>query len=321
MADSFGARLRQRRESEQITLAFIAEQTKINLSLLEGLERDDVSHWPAGIFRRAFIRSYALAVNLEPDAVVREFLERYPDPVEVVPTELPLAAGVARAGANDGPPIRLRYLVGSAADSVSRWLASAGTRPAAIQPAVVERAVVEIEPEVVEDATAPYDAGPMTTTPPYEPDLLAVAHLCTELGRVYETREAGPLLQRAACLLDAVGVIVWAWDAQSAELRPALAHGYSDKVLAQLPKVRREADNATAAAFRSTQTCIVNGSDLASGAVTVPLMTSGGCVGVFAAELRHGGEQREPLRALATIFAAQLATLIGTSRLPQAVNA
>ena len=92
-------------------------------------------------------------------------------------------------------------------------------------------------------------------------------------------------------------------------------------MLAQLPKVRREADNATAAAFRSTQTCIVNGSDMASGALTVPLMTSGGCVGVFAAELRHGGEQREPLRALATIFAAQLAILIGTPRFPQAVNA
>ena len=315
MAESFGARLRQRREGEQITLASIAEQTKINLSLLEALERDDVSHWPAGIFRRAFIRAYAHAVNLEPDVVVREFLERYPDPVEVVATEPIPAPGGARAGVSDGPPIRLRYLVGSAADSVSRWLASAGTRPAVVQPAVVE-----VEPAVVENAS-PADRGTVTAPPPYEPDLLAAAHLCTELGRVYETREAGPLLQRAASILDAVGVIVWAWDPQSAELRPALAHGYSDKVLAQLPKVRREADNATAAAFRSTQTCIVNGSDLASGAVTVPLMTSGGCVGVFAAELRHGGEQREPLRALATIFAAQLATLIGTSRLPQAVNA
>jgi transcriptional regulator with XRE-family HTH domain len=321
MADSsFGARLRQRREGEQITLASISEQTKINLSLLEALERDDVSHWPGGIFRRAFIRAYAHAINLEPDVVVREFLERYPDPVEDVAAEPVPAPGVTRAGVSDGPPIRLRYLVGSAADSVSRWLGSAGTRPAVVQPAVVGRAVVEVEQAVVERAT-PADAGPVAITLEYEPDLLAVAHLCTELGRVYETREAGPLLQRAASLLDAVGVIVWAWDAQSAELRPALAHGYSDKVLAQLPKVRREADNATAAAFRSTQTCIVNGSDMASGAVTVPLMTSGGCVGVFAAELRHGGEQREPLRALATIFAAQLATLIGTTRLPQAVNA
>ncbi len=57
MPESFGARLRQRRERQQIALTSIAEQTKISLSLLEALERDDVSHWPAGIFRRAFIRT------------------------------------------------------------------------------------------------------------------------------------------------------------------------------------------------------------------------------------------------------------------------
>jgi GAF domain len=153
------------------------------------------------------------------------------------------------------------------------------------------------------------------------PDLLAAAHLCTDLGRIYERQEAVPLLERVADILDAVGLIVWAWDAQGTELKPALAHGYSDRVLAQLPRVRRDADNATAAAFRSTQTCIVNGSEETSGAVVVPLMTAGGCVGVFAIELQHGGEQREPVRALATIFAAQLATMIGAHRLPQAVNA
>ncbi len=130
-----------------------------------------------------------------------------------------------------------------------------------------------------------------------------------------------PLLRRAAGILDAVGLIVWAWDAQGTELVPALAHGYSDNVLAQLPRVPRDADNATAAAFRSTQTCIVNGSETARGAVVVPLMTSEGCVGVFAVELQRGGEQRESVRALATIFAAQLATLVGTPRLSQAVNA
>ena len=353
MAESFGARLRQQRERQQISLASIAEQTKINVALLEALERDDVSHWPSGIFRRAFIRAYARAFCGEPDAIVREFLERYPDPVEI-PAEPLAAPGAAPPNPNEGPPIRLRYLVGSAAGSLSRlWMGAAGTRPAAaeaavvatprfesrdfasadlspvvfetVDPLVVERDVTDAEnaPVEVTVATAPpLDEVTAATAPPlHEPDLLAAAHLCTELGRIYEPREAGPLLQRAASILDAVGVIVWAWDAQNAELRPALAHGYSDSVLAHLPRVRREADNATAAAFRSTQTCIVNGSEMGSGAVAVPLMTASGCVGVFAAELRHGGEQKEPLRAIATIFAAQLASLIGTARLPQAVNA
>ena len=48
---------------------------------------------------------------------------------------------------------------------------------------------------------------------------------------------------------------------------------------------------------------------MANGAVVVPLMTAGGCVGAFAVELSKGGEKRESVRALATIFAAQLATL------------
>ena len=74
MADSFGARLRQRREDQGIALLTIAEQTKIKLSLLQALERDDVSHWPPGIFRRAYIRAYAHAIGLDPDLIVVDFL-------------------------------------------------------------------------------------------------------------------------------------------------------------------------------------------------------------------------------------------------------
>ena len=78
MSESFGARLRRRREEQQIALATIAERTKIKQSLLEALERDDISHWPTGIFRRAFIRAYALGIGLDPDVVVREFFEVFP---------------------------------------------------------------------------------------------------------------------------------------------------------------------------------------------------------------------------------------------------
>src|SRR5713226_8014194 len=120
MPESLGARLRQRREKEQIALTTIAEQTKIKLSLLEALERDDVSHWPAGIFRRSFIRSYAHAIGLEPDVVVREFLELHPDPIAVLPTALTAALEVGAGSVSPRPPTRLRYLVGTAIGSLSR---------------------------------------------------------------------------------------------------------------------------------------------------------------------------------------------------------
>jgi transcriptional regulator with XRE-family HTH domain len=92
--DSFGSRLRYERERRQIALKSIAESTKIGITLLEGLERDDVSRWPSGIFRKSFIRSYADAIGLDADEIVREFVERHPDPLEV---EIPAPPAVARS--------------------------------------------------------------------------------------------------------------------------------------------------------------------------------------------------------------------------------
>src|SRR5436853_7752541 len=73
-------RLRRERERRQIALSSISANTKISASLFAALERGDVSRWPAGIFRRSFIRAYAGAIGLDPDTVAREFLEQFPDP-------------------------------------------------------------------------------------------------------------------------------------------------------------------------------------------------------------------------------------------------
>jgi hypothetical protein len=48
--------------------------------LFEQLERGDASKWPAGIFGRSYLRAYADAIGLDPDATVREFLAVFPDP-------------------------------------------------------------------------------------------------------------------------------------------------------------------------------------------------------------------------------------------------
>jgi transcriptional regulator with XRE-family HTH domain len=77
---SFGSRMRHERERRKISIAEIAESTKILGALLEGLENDDVSRWPTGFYRRAFMRAYASAIGLDADATVKEFLERFPDP-------------------------------------------------------------------------------------------------------------------------------------------------------------------------------------------------------------------------------------------------
>jgi cytoskeletal protein RodZ len=98
---SFGRRLRYERERRQINLRSIAETTKIGVPLLEGLERDDVSRWPGGIFRKSFIRSYAEAIGLDPDPVVREFVNLFPDPLELeFATPTPVRS---RPDASDAP--------------------------------------------------------------------------------------------------------------------------------------------------------------------------------------------------------------------------
>ena len=74
----FGASLRRAREQRGISLRSISMSTKISMSLLQALEREDVSRLPGGIFSRAFVRSYAREVGLDPEATVRAFIERFP---------------------------------------------------------------------------------------------------------------------------------------------------------------------------------------------------------------------------------------------------
>lgn len=75
----FGETLRRQRERHGITVGVIAERTKVAASLLAGLERGDLSRWPTGIFRRAFVRAYADAVGLDPETTVAEFLRIFPE--------------------------------------------------------------------------------------------------------------------------------------------------------------------------------------------------------------------------------------------------
>jgi CHASE3 domain sensor protein len=166
------------------------------------------------------------------------------------------------------------------------------------------------------ETRAPTDTRPhhvQSADPAPAPELAEAARLCTELGRVMETSEVPPLLAHAAKLLDAAGLVVWVSDRSGDELKPVFTHGYSDKMVAQMSNIPRDAHNATALAFRSAQPRAVTATHQAHGAFVVPLITPAGCIGVFAAELRHGSEQRESTRALTTILGAQLATLVAAA--------
>jgi hypothetical protein len=76
--DTFGPRLRSERERRGISIETIVTVTKVGADLWLGLERNDFSKWPSGIFARAFVRDYAKAVGLDADDIVDEFCRLFP---------------------------------------------------------------------------------------------------------------------------------------------------------------------------------------------------------------------------------------------------
>ena len=122
----FGARLRYERERRKVSIASIAESTKILGALLEGLENDDVSRWPTGLYRRAFMRAYASAIGLDPDATVKEFLERFPDP-EPAPAAAPALAPAKSAPASteaaSEPPVVSNDVIRMSIPRLGAWFA------------------------------------------------------------------------------------------------------------------------------------------------------------------------------------------------------
>jgi transcriptional regulator with XRE-family HTH domain len=335
---TFGARLRSQRERLQIALATIAEETKISVALLEALERDDVSRWPGGLFRRAYVRTYAQKIGLDPEQVVREFLQLYPDPIEgTSPVE-----AIAESAIGKRPRTRIGFLIAGLA----------GLRPQRAQ--VPQRVVtpemfsVEDQPLVLE-LVAPVTAEPVAVVEPeaelHEPeslhvarlftiptpdatadtrrdlrtlehDIVSVARLCTQIASARDDGDLSGALAEAVGILDAQGVILWVRDPDRDALFPVLAHGYPEELLSKLPEVRRCADNAIAAAFRCGQKQVVRGNADATGAFVAPMLTPDGCAGVLALEFANGGEQHECVQALAMIVAAQVSTLFATA--PQA---
>ena len=61
--------------------------------MLEALDRNDIARLPGGIFSRAFVRSYAIEVGLEPEETLREFIAQFPQ--DSVMAASPTSAQVA----------------------------------------------------------------------------------------------------------------------------------------------------------------------------------------------------------------------------------
>ena len=198
-------------------------------------------------------------------------------------------------------------------------LTSPGRMPVS-EPVVEAKPILEQKPvTAARPATAPkraqtlgLDVAPKTAAPvkPALPaELQHVAEVCTQLARASDSSSLPTILQRTALALDAAGVVLWVADPEGSELVPVASHGYAPSVLARLGPLARDAENVTAAAFRTGLVQTMKGDTLSNGAIAAPLVNPSGCVGVLSAEVRHEGEQKAGRLALASIVAAQLATI------------
>ena len=95
--------LKAARERKGITLAQIADTTKIPASLFAALERHDLRRWPKGLFRRSFFRDYVRVIGLPVAETCAEFVRLFPDDENAQTTE---AAGAANE-ANQADAFRL----------------------------------------------------------------------------------------------------------------------------------------------------------------------------------------------------------------------
>jgi transcriptional regulator with XRE-family HTH domain len=77
--DAFGPNLRRMRLQRGVSIADIVSATNVSAALWEGLERNDLSRWPAGIYARSYVRSYAVAIGADPEPTVDEFCRCFPN--------------------------------------------------------------------------------------------------------------------------------------------------------------------------------------------------------------------------------------------------
>ena len=156
---SLGDALRTARESLGLGIDDIAQATRVRGAYLTSLETGDLDALPARPFAIGYLRAYARALGIEPDAVVARLIAEAP----AADTTLRAPGGLRKA------PRRLGLVGGAAlliAASLLGWNISrhAGAEPA--RRAVVASRFVSDRPDGPAKLGAPLPPPPEASTPP-----------------------------------------------------------------------------------------------------------------------------------------------------------
>jgi cytoskeleton protein RodZ len=80
-----GLELRQARERRGLTVRQLSDITKISPRMLQAIDDGDESRLPAPVYTRAFVKTYAREVALDPDETMRRYMAQFEPRVEDEP--------------------------------------------------------------------------------------------------------------------------------------------------------------------------------------------------------------------------------------------
>ena len=73
MGLTVGQNLQRQRKEKKVPLEYVAERTRITLTYLQALEKDDFHCLPGEFFTRGFLRTYAKFIELDPAEVITAY--------------------------------------------------------------------------------------------------------------------------------------------------------------------------------------------------------------------------------------------------------
>lgn len=112
---AFGLLLQKARDGQGLSLDDVASETRLAKRYLQALESESLNELPGGAYNRAYLRTYATFLGLNPDELMRKYeqeeatqsrtgrLSARPDALETIRQAAALRRDAARASANASP--------------------------------------------------------------------------------------------------------------------------------------------------------------------------------------------------------------------------
>ena len=161
---ALGEMLRERRQEHRWTLQDVARQTRIRQDYLQALEEGNYDALPADVQARGFLRTYALALGLDPIETLHLYEQERGEPelVSIAPVSYP-----PRRRSCVLPSLGLVLFAGLAVAAIALWYYFGYLKPSSPLPTATmpPATPTRLRPTATSTATQPGTVPSPTTTP------------------------------------------------------------------------------------------------------------------------------------------------------------